>query len=229
MKPTITIMCPSRARTNALALAAHSLFDRAAHPDRVELVVRIDADDPARDGYIADADDGHIDTLVVGAPYGYRGLHRYYDDCARAATGDWLFMWNDDVIMLTDGWDEVIDAHAGRFVLLAPETTDHRGEHGTIIPVIPRAWFTAVGHVARNPQSDTWLVEIADALGLYQPVPVLALHDRADLTGNNDDATFAARDHQRDAFYSAEQVAERAADIERLRAWLAGREAPALR
>jgi len=214
----ISVLCPSRGRPEALARTVASLRDLADHPDRVEVIVRIDHDDPEIERYLLAADPA--EAIVVGDPLGYAGLGAYYDDCAREAAGDWLLMWNDDVLMKTAGWDTVIEAHTGRFVCLGPQTEPH-GQAFTIIPAVPASWFEVVGHLSLNAQADFWLMDIAKELGIFEWVDVHTLHDRADVTGNNDDATYAARDYQSTAYYGPECTAQRAADVELLRAWLA--------
>jgi hypothetical protein len=44
-----------------------------------------------------------------------------------------------------------------------------------------------------NAQNDTWVSVIARMNGIYEKINIEILHDRADLTGGNDDKTFADR------------------------------------
>lgn len=214
----IAVLCPSRQRRNALTESVASLRHTAHHWDRVQVVVRIDTDDPQHDDYLA-LDGVDNTTVLVGDPHGYRGLWRYYNDCAAATNADWLLMWNDDVLMRTRHWDDRIAEHTGRFVCLGPHTEPH-GQAFTIIPAVPRTWYQVVGHLSLNSQADFWLMDIAKELGIYEWIDVHTLHNRADITGANCDATYAARNYDSERYYSPEQAAERAVDTARLKAWL---------
>jgi hypothetical protein len=49
-------------------------------------------------------------------------------------------------------------------------------------------------HLSQNAQNDTWLSHIAYMLDIFERLPgVQFIHDRADLTGNNNDETFQNR------------------------------------
>lgn len=184
----------------------------------IEVLVRLDLNDPSLKAYAKNKRKGdkRPEMTVVGDGLGYKALHVYYNDLAAIAKGDWLFMWNDDVLMDTNRWDTIIEQYAGQFKLLAPVAVPH-GYQFCIVPVVPRAWFETTGHLSKNAQADSWLELVARELGVFSWIPVTVLHDRADITGNNNDATFAAREYQSEAFFGQEAKAERAADAERLR------------
>ena len=66
--------------------------------------------------------------------YGYQRLHEYYNALAARAQGNWLFIWNDDARLVSEGWDEVIEAQAPAFLL-----PGHDGPpHCNPFPVWPR-------------------------------------------------------------------------------------------
>lgn len=205
----ISVLCPSRGRPEALARALASLRNHAEHPYEFEFLVRLDRDDPRLAEY---------PESVVGEPLGYAGLNTYYHDLAERAQGDWLLLWNDDALMLTDDWDAMIGRRRA-FRLLGPRCAEHDLPY-SIVPVVPRRWFEKLGHLSLNTQIDAWLGAVAHELGIFRWLPVEITHDRADLTGNNDDATFAARDYQTETFYSPLAHAQRVADARALRSLL---------
>jgi hypothetical protein len=51
-------------------------------------------------------------------------------------------------------------------------------------------------------------------------VPISILHDRADLTGNNEDAVYARRELAKEHFHSAEMATARARDVQVILAYL---------
>ena len=48
-------------------------------------------------------------------------------------------------------------------------------------------------HLSQNAQNDAWLSHIAYMLDIFERIDVEFIHDRADITGNNDDETFQNR------------------------------------
>ena len=50
-----------------------------------------------------------------------------------------------------------------------------------------------MGHLSQNAQNDAWLSHIAYMLDIFERVDFEFIHDRADITGNNNDETFQNR------------------------------------
>lgn len=197
-KTKISVLLPTRGRTDALKKSLVSLIDKCGDPTRMELLLGIDTDDPATMEYIKTelAPYFREKNVEVRAtqfkPLGYENLHHYVNNLAGAATGEWLFFWNDDALMVSDNWDDIIREHDGEFKLLGP-TDNHNGHPNAIFPILPRDWFILLDHLSQNAQNDTWLSHIAYMLDIFERIPLEVVHDRADITGNNDDATFRAR------------------------------------
>jgi len=196
----ISIILPTRGRTTMLKDSLESLIKTCKSPKDVELLLGVDEDDTEVTGYIKEEvapmlqEAGIEAKASVFKPLGYENLHTYVNTLASGATGEWIFFWNDDGIMLTDGWDEVIDSYSGQFKLLAPKD-NHNGHPYAIFPIVPKDWFVLMGHLSQNAQNDAWLSHIAYMLDIFERIDVEFLHDRADITGNNDDETFKNRKH----------------------------------
>jgi hypothetical protein len=194
----ISVLLPTRGRREVLKSSLESLITKAKNPEKVELLLGIDEDDEGAREYI----EKEIAPMLrehrvecranVFKPLGYENLHVYVNTLAGSATGDWLFFWNDDGVMVTDGWDEVIRSYTGQFKLLAPRD-NHDGHPYAIFPIVPRDWFMLVDHLSQNAQNDAWLSHIAYMLDIFERIDVEFIHDRADITGNNDDPTFQNR------------------------------------
>jgi len=129
---------------------------------------------------------------MVFEPMGYNGLNRYYNGLAAQATADWLFVWNDDALMETTGWDKVVTSHTGEFKLLKIHV--HREHPYSIFPIYPKEWYDLFGFVSRHQMTDAELSQIAYMLDIMEIVEIYATHDRHDLTGNNNDTTYQKRD-----------------------------------
>jgi len=194
----ITVLLPTRGRPEILKSSLESLIDRASNPKDIEVMLGIDEDDPETIEFVKEKIAPYLQENGVEAranifkPIGYENLHNYVNTLAGNGQGEWLFFWNDDGIMVTEGWDEVIDSYTGQFKLLAPKD-NHNGHPYAIFPVVPRDWYILVGHLSQNAQNDAWLSHIAYMLDIFERIDVEFIHDRADITGNNDDETFQNR------------------------------------
>lgn len=197
----ISILLPTRGRKETLKNSLVSLLDKAANPKRVELILGIDDDDTEVKEYIQSEIAPYLQQLQVECkaqvfkPLGYDQLHTYVNTLASAATGDWLFFWNDDALMLSDNWDTEIEKYNGQFKLLAPKD-NHNGHPYAILPIVPMDWFRLMDHLSLNAQNDAWLSHIAYMLDIFERIDVEFLHDRADITGNNNDETFKNRKYK---------------------------------
>jgi len=194
----ISVLLPTRGRREVLKSSLESLISKATDPEKVELLLGIDEDDEGAREYIEQEIAPMLREYKVECranifkPLGYENLHVYVNTLAGNASGDWLFFWNDDGIMVTDGWDDVIRSYTGQFKLLAPRD-NHDGHPYAIFPIVPRDWYTLIDHLSQNAQNDAWLSHIAYMLDIFERIDVEFIHDRADITGNIDDPTFQNR------------------------------------
>jgi glycosyltransferase involved in cell wall biosynthesis len=197
--PTIlSILLPTRGRREMLKRSIESLINTASTPGRLEILLGIDEDDEGLTEYLKDEIAPMLLEKQVECranlfkPLGYENLHQYVNHLAGTATGEWLVFWNDDGIMLTDGWDDEIDKRTGQFKLLAFKD-NHNGHPYSIFPILPKDWYNLMDHLSMNAQNDAWLSHIAYMLDIFERIDVEFIHDRADITGNNDDETFQNR------------------------------------
>jgi hypothetical protein len=175
------------------------LLDTAEHPQRIEIMLGIDEDDQESLDWLENIAKDFVAPYKCGLkakifkPLGYKQLHVYVNLLSHSSGGEWLFLWNDDAIMQTQGWDLEVDTHNGEFKLLAP--SDNHDHPMAIFPLIPMDWFTLCDCWSMNSQNDTWVSQIAKMNNIFTRCEFTVLHDRADLTGENDDKTFADREY----------------------------------
>jgi hypothetical protein len=116
---------------------------------------------------------------------GYAGLNHYYNYLAKLTSSDWLFIWNDDAVMETKGWDSVIETYTGQFKLLKVHT--HNEHPYSIFPIVPRAWYDIMQHLSRHQMIDAELSQIAFLLNLMQVVDIDVVHNQVELTKDKTD------------------------------------------
>lgn len=194
----IAILLPTRGRTAALDRSLIGLLKKAHDLSSIQLLLGLDSDDTVGITHFQDElqpqlDDLGVDyTAMVFEPMGYGRLNEYINELAKNSSADWLFFWNDDALMETDRWDVEIARHTGEFKLLAVHT--HKDHPYSIFPIVPRAWLDVIGHLSLHSMTDAWLSQIAYCVDIWQRIDVTVIHDRADLTGNNQDDTYKNRE-----------------------------------
>ena len=202
-KPKISILLPTRKRTEAVVKSIGSLLANAADTSRIEILVAYDNDDEESREFFAETWFPYIGQCSATSKvfeterFGYLRLYKYVNFLAEQATGDWIMFWNDDALMLTENWDDEIVKHDGWFGLLRMPcvTMNHPF---ALFPIIPREWIDVFGRVSPVNHSDWWIYNVTAPAGRLLNLPVEVYHDRADVTGNNNDETFREQSYAAD-------------------------------
>ena len=226
----IAILLPTRGRAEMMERSVKSVFELAANPSRVQIMFGFDNDDAIGTTHFEKALQPWLDqqgvnyTAMSFAPMGYIRLNEYVNELARNSDANWLVFWNDDAVMQTQNWDQEITKHTGEFKLLAFHT--HNDHPYSIFPIVPRKWLDLLGYLSPHQISDAWLSQQAYMLDIWQRIKVDVLHDRHDLTGNNNDQTFQNRpmleNNPKDSrdFHSIQQLDLRHQDCAKIAAYL---------
>lgn len=194
----ISILLPTRKRKTSLEASIKSLVENAALSTRLELIIGIDEDDAETVDWLKTTGADYFKEKNIECrasifkKLGFGSIHAYNNSLASNANGQWLFLWQDDALMQTKDWDLVVDQYNNQFKLLAPND-NHNGNPNAIFPIIPRDWYTLLEHVSVHPHTDAWLSHIAYMLDIFERVEINVVHDRADITGNNNDETYRSR------------------------------------
>lgn len=99
MKPSLSLLLPTRGRAELVSRLFKSVVRTAEHPDRLEVLLFVDRDDtPSRDMESED--------LVLKRIVGHRvRMGAMNQACYEAASGDAVMLINDDAVCQTPGWD----------------------------------------------------------------------------------------------------------------------------
>jgi len=194
----IAIILPTRGRTAALTRSLVGLLEKAADLDSIQVLLGLDTNDTVGLTHFEESLQPQLDEMEVAytamtfEPLGYSRLNEYINTLSKNSDADWIFFWNDDAVMESDNWDLEIVKRTGEFKLLAVHT--HQDHPYSIFPIVPRAWLDLVGHLSLHSMTDAWLSQIAYCVDIWERIDVNVVHDRADLTGNNLDATYKERE-----------------------------------
>ena len=194
----IAVLLPTRGRTQALDRSLIGMLEKASDLDSIQVLLGLDTDDTVGIEHFQNLLQPKLDAMGINytamtfEPLGYSRLHDYVNTLAHASSADWMFFWNDDAVMDSEGWDIEIERYTGQFKLLAVHT--HRDHPYSIFPIVPRAWLDVIGHLSLHSMNDAWLSQNAYCVDIFERINVHVTHDRADLTGNNLDATYKQRE-----------------------------------
>ena len=201
LQPTkaISILMATRGRPELAFKSLKSMIDLAHNVDQIEFCVAIDNDDIKSMDYFKETvvpwfeEKDHNILVMTFDRLGYANLPKYMETLALNSKGAWFIVWNDDALMESQDWDKEIVSYTGQFKLLAFK--DNHNEHPySIFPIVPREWVVLFGTISPQQAIDAWVSQIAYIVDCFQRIEATVTHDRHDLTGNNDDATYAERE-----------------------------------
>lgn len=201
----ISILLPTRERPDLVSVSITSLISNAADPSRIEVLIAIDDDDEISQKFF-DGEDWSAITSEFSTTqfhvhqtprYGYLGLFRYVNFLGAESTGDYVMFWNDDATMLTQDWDLEIDRNNEYFGLLRMPCTNHKHPFA-LFPIIPRKWIDLFGCISLVNHSDWWIYNVCRPINRVKDINVEVFHNRADITGDNNDAVFKSNSYALD-------------------------------
>jgi glycosyltransferase involved in cell wall biosynthesis len=144
-RPWLSLIVPTRGRPAQLRRFLESIAATAYHPERLEVLLVVDADDPVS------LTVSHPSCTVrhcVGQPG--RTMGELNNAGYRASSGDHVMLLNDDVIARTPGWDAHAYAGLKRFsdpiVLIHVNDTLLR-HHLCVFPLVARTFCEQVGGI----------------------------------------------------------------------------------
>ena len=202
-KPKISIILPTRKRTDLLVKSISSLLLTAKDTANLEILVAYDNDDEESKTFFKDvwadfiAQTSATTRVFEVERFGYLNLNKYVNLLGEQASGDWIMFWNDDAYMQTDNWDSMVCEKTGWFGLVRIPCSNMNHPFA-LFPIIPRSWIELFGTISPVAHSDWWIYHVARGGDRIVNIDASVYHDRADVTGNNNDVTFQERSYDAD-------------------------------
>jgi len=165
----ISIVIPTRNRPQLLDRCIKSIIDTSDHIDQIEIIVLADDDDTETLAYI----DNQQETLskyqirFIVRPQGDTMIEYYVNYGSSIASGDWIWVLNDECAITTQHWDTIIrdiiepQLHEDRLAYISiyddvhtsdggDTHTDWRNKnmlasHGCCFPILSKESIQAVG------------------------------------------------------------------------------------
>jgi len=200
----ISVLLPTRGRGALAHKSLLSLIENAKDIKNVEFLIAIDDDDQETINYcnetlLPDFKQRDVECHIYSMPrQGYEQLQKYVNYLGYNSSGKWLLFWNDDAVMQTQGWDEEIISYNGQLAILRYKD-NHNSHPYSVFPIVPRDWLTLFECLSPAQQTDAWISQVAYLTDSMITIESEVLHDRADITGNNDDEIYKERVYLDDA------------------------------
>lgn len=198
-----------------------------------EVVLRMDDDDPELDQCVKIAERFGANVIV-----GERCiLSDMWSECADAATGDILWLQDDEIVFISDDWVDVIESFFGQYpdnLLVGGADESHGGQH-FCTPIMTRRWYEVTGHTYPRgfdgDWGDVWICDVARYVGRWFFVPGLIVNQLAAAKGMApQDETWASRRARHEAQDTRklflDRGDERMTEVHRLRPLLNTEPAP---
>lgn len=223
----VSVLLPSRGRPAGLFNAVSSLIVRCDNPQSVEILIRLDDDDTESQKAVEYMNGIFGDTISIRAIIGPRGdgyiaLHKFVEELCAVARGDFLLLFNDDVLMDTNGWDTELGRFRNELCVLRLWSPLPRScSHLTAFPAVHRKLHQIIGHFSLNGFCDAWIQDISRGAGIERRCRVCVTHkqkyDNMDATAKEAVNTFTALQNQLNSF---EQKELRNADLAKVKSYL---------
>lgn len=131
----ISLLLPTRGRPALVARLFDSIAEKTRHLSRIEVIVYVDDDDPGSFGI---TEDRFAVKVTVGPRLTMGG---YNSTCLAKASGEIVILINDDMVIRTQGWDDVVRELDSRYpdkVYLGYGNDLYKGRNLCAFPILSR-------------------------------------------------------------------------------------------
>ena len=171
-KNKISLLCPSKNRSLKFQRMSKSLIEKTSNPTRIELLICFDQKEKEIDLY-----DKHILDLInngfiVKKFFENLNTHAKRNNfLANKSDGHIIFPINDDLIILTSKWDNLIDKEFSKIndneplCLWINCDRKYKNLDYSAFPVINRYWYNLIGYIVPEYFKfwylDWWICEVS--------------------------------------------------------------------
>ena len=189
----VSFLIPTRKRVIFLKGSINSVLKNLDDCSNIELIFRIDSDDadtinciqslPFDNLYINGEKKEYDKNLefnklvdmhfiISDRGTGYRGIYNYFNDMYKVSNGKWLFLWCDDLQMVSDNWyDELLRLDSIDKLVIA-KLSDWN------IILMPKEIPDLFGYISHTIYADIFYDDIARELDIYEDTSIEIKHNR---------------------------------------------------
>lgn len=158
-KPTISVLVAARKDSKFLAKFLFGYFERTDDTTNTEILVMLNKHDTWNEELVKQYD-GRVRFFYEDYRLGRSGLHIYFNDLLKHATGQWIVYFCEDHFIIYDGWDNKI-----RFEITERELDP--SVPNVIVPVfdnagsmnhiVSRGWVDMLGCIGKHGWIDSYI------------------------------------------------------------------------
>ena len=223
--PLVSMLLPCRGRYEGTRQSLESL-KLATDPSRIEVLVRADDDDPQTAEIMKEEWPFVTKTFVGPRGNGYADLHHMYNQLAAEAAGTFLFLWNNDAVIQTPGWDDkLVPFDDGKLRYFHVRVTPD--DQILSFPIVHRSYQDCLGRYSAWAHNDSYVHAVLQPFfgqGVYQDVDIHVHHLINDYLAAGDAPSVEGRSKwnvTRPVRRTAEYQQELQRDREKVARWLA--------
>jgi len=207
-KKLVSILIPTRKRVKLLKECLDSLNTKTQDKSLVEILLKIDTDDQETINFVTQyklTSDIEIKELITDRKNGYGSLDEHMNNLSSLSEAEFFLGLNDDVEMLTEGWEQFYIPYKGKNFLIAIHIISIKDgvtykwwEGYNAFPTIPHDFRKHMGALQGHPMLDDWWEHVMrpirnQGLDLNRWVDITILNKRPDggeITNTPLDQTF---------------------------------------
>jgi hypothetical protein len=179
----ITFSIPSIRPLRDIMKTVGDIYKSADYPKRIETIVRLDEEDQRDEGWIdnikysAGKYVDNVKVLVGKKMYGYCSGPEMNKEIYDMMKGEFLFIYNDDVVGISEGYDSVIRKYSGKLVLLSTSNRKNKFDFG----IYPKKFIEVNGRLQyscyTNWEMETWWKYFPDLFVMLDDEEILIHHN----------------------------------------------------
>lgn len=181
--PLVSILIPTRGRPEHLCQAIDSLCSLAVDVSLLEFILKIDDDDLATQEVATKIEQKvPIKKIISPRGNGYHDMHHWVNEMCSEASGDWLYLGNDDFRMKTQGWDHTVlnigtdNPWPGINSCCLLYTPTQGRPYAQEFVMMRRETYNFLGHFSLSPHCDNWAYSIMNFMGCALTLAVFVEH-----------------------------------------------------
>lgn len=196
----VSILLPSRMRFFKFQRFINSLIIKTLHNSRIEILVLLDDDDPEINLYTKEINEIYIKKLKIKLFINKLETHpKRVNYLAKHSCGDLLLAMNDDVVIITQNWDNILDLEYAKVNSSKPcALWINSGNKYPYLhchqPIVNRVWYKKLGYIYSELfnfwYGDTWICDLSKRTNTclllknicFQEFNAQAFPEEADLT-----------------------------------------------
>jgi hypothetical protein len=163
-KKLVGITIPTRKRISLLKECLDSINTKTIEKSLVEILIKVDTDDQETIDFLSSyKSEVDLKFFITDRKNGYGSLHEHYNFLTASSEAEFIFGFNDDVEMVTEGWEQQLLPHQGKsFILGVHLEKIKNGIESSIFhgynahPIISNDVFKYMGALSYHPMIDDW-------------------------------------------------------------------------